>query len=139
MMNAVPPNFYAEKFSYIGATLIIEVALIIVLALLGGAGAAARLASLIARIKGIANKTKQGASALKAYVAMLEAFEKVITTMKTVANKMTASRRNKSTTGATAGTVHNPRKNKDKQKGCPHDAKFKKANLTYGEEEIIGG
>ncbi len=139
MMSAVPPNFYAEKFSYIGATLVIEVALMVVLALLGGAGAAARLATLVARIKGIASKSKKGASALKAYVAMLEAFQKVITKIKDTGKFMTASRRNKRTTGATAGTVHNPRKNKDKRKHCPNGAKFKKAKLTYGEEEILGG
>ena len=133
MMNAVPPNFYAEKFSYIGATLVIEVALMVVLALLGGAGAAARLATLIARIKGIANKTKQGASALKAYVAMLEAFEKVITKIKSVGNKMTASRRLKTKKGATAGTITSTRKAKKKPKKCHHKnhKKVKKGTIEY--------
>ncbi len=133
MMSAVPPNFYAEKFSYVGATLVIEVALFIVLALLGGAGAAARLATLIARINSLASKSKKGASALKAYVSMLKAFEKVIATIKKSAKKMTASRRLKTKNGATAGTITSTRKVKKKPKKCniKNHKKVKKGTIKY--------
>ncbi len=139
MLSAVPPNFYAEKFSYVGATLMIEVTLMIVLSLLGGAGAAARLATLIARISSIARKSKKGASALRAYVSMLKAFQKVIAKIKKTANKLTASRRASSTKGATSGTVRHPRKKDKKRKQCPNGTRFKQARLRYGKEEIIGG
>ena len=133
MMSAIPPNFYAEKFSYIGATLVIEVALMIVLALLGGAGAAARLTALIARISNLARKSKKGASALQAYVAMLKAFEKSITTIKKAANKLTASRRLKTKKGATAGTITSTRKVKKKPKKCKtkNHKKVKKGTIEY--------
>ncbi|EIF01886.1 hypothetical protein [Vibrio tubiashii] len=79
MLEAIPPNFYFYYGGKAGTYLILELILTVVLAICTlGTGAAARIATLVARFAGGAKKVKGIRNAAKALDSFIKAVESLI-------------------------------------------------------------
>ena len=79
MIEAIPPNFYFYHVGKAGTYLLLEFVLTIVLAIFTlGTGAAARIATLVARLAGGAKKVKGIRNAAKALDSFIKAVESLI-------------------------------------------------------------
>lgn len=79
MLEAIPPNFYFYYGGKAGTYLLLELVLTIVLAIFTlGTGAAARIATLVARLAGGAKKVKGIRNAAKALDSFIKALESLI-------------------------------------------------------------
>jgi len=124
--KTVPPNFIAKKSATLGAMIILEIIIAVVLAILtAGAGTAARFAQITARVSVAAkNGTKLG-PALASFVNFLGVFQQSLGKLDKTAKALTASRRAKLVHGATGKKTKNDRDKQHsncalpKHKECP--------------------
>lgn len=121
----VPPNFYAHLAGKAGFYIFIEVLLIIIGALLGGAGAVARIGALSARLArlgatgaSIARKIDRAQDALAAFRRMLDAFESSLNNMMELRQKLLISRRRNVRRGTTKNTLEERRETEKRDKSC---------------------
>jgi hypothetical protein len=100
MIEAVPPNFYGYMSVKYGVQLLLEVILSLVLAFLtGGAGVAARLTALSARllsasakVAGVARRMKKAQEAIHAMVRVIEDFMDAASDLHALGRKLTGAR-----------------------------------------------
>ena len=120
MIKVTPPNFYSFYFGKGAFYIQIEVALLVLGVLLGGAGAAARIAVLTARITNMAAKSnqvvKKSQEALQAYQRAHLAFIKVTQDMDKLRELLIKNRRHKAKSGA-SGTELEQRRETTKRDG----------------------
>jgi len=144
-ITVVPPNFYAHAVGKAGLYIFIEVALVVILAMLGGAGAAARIGTLSARFAQLTMKTAnvsrkidKAKDALHAFTQMLDSFQEAIGDMETLRKKLLKSRRHKVKKGTTGATLKQKRETEKRDGKCRicgeknhHTPVHRKGELDY--------
>ncbi len=115
--DEVPPNFLAEKSSSLGAIIMLEILIGVILAIFtAGTGTAARLLTVAAKVKNIARTGKSAANsadAVQAFSGFVNTFVASLKKLDNTAKTLTAGRRTKSATGRTNATTENKRKHED--------------------------
>ncbi len=138
--DEVPPNFLAEKSSSLGAIIMLEILIGVILAIFtAGTGTAARLAMVSAKVAKVARSGKSAANsadALQAFSGFVNTFVASLKKLDNTAKTLTAGRRTHSRTGTTNSTVTNKRdKEPDKGTGCKN--KKKKPGARKGTIEYV--
>ena len=127
MIEAVPPNFYVYVAAKGGVYLLIEVVLLIVTALLSaGTAAAARIATLVARLATTSvktavagNKIKKGQAAISAMGRMLQDFSDAADNLHKLGYKLQKARsKGLVLTGSTKTTLTAKKDNIKRDKKC---------------------
>ncbi len=137
--DEVPPNFLAEKSSSLGAIIMLEILIGVILAIFtAGAGTAARLTLVANKVRNVAQTGKNAAnsaSALKAFSGFLDTFVASLKKLDNTADALTAGRRTKSVNGKTNCTTESSRnQDKAKESACKNvkkKDKVKKGTIEY--------
>jgi hypothetical protein len=124
-LAVVPPNFWAHAFGRAAFYVLVEVVLLVIGALLGGAGAAARISMIsarlarmggtMARIGKLADKILD---AVRAAQRMIDALVDSITDLEKIKAKLLRARRRSLQRGHTGQTLHHRRDTEDRDGRC---------------------
>lgn len=124
-LTAAPPNFWSHAQGRIGFYIMIEIVLLIIGLLLGGAGAAARVAVIsarIARMTATAGRAGQMADraldAARAAARMLDALKDAIRDVDRLKDKLLRARRRSVSRGRTNSTLRHRRDNEERDGRC---------------------
>lgn len=124
-LTVVPPNFWAYAFGRAGPYILVEIILLIIGALLGGVGAAARIAVITARLARmgatmakIGKLADKAIDAVRAAVKMIEAFTDSVTDIEKLKKKLLLSRRRSTRNGRTNSTLDERRDTEERDGRC---------------------
>ena len=123
--SAVPAPFYAHAVGKAGFYIAIEVVMIVIGALLGGVGAAARIGVIAARFTAMAAKAgsvgmkvKHTQRSINAFAGMLRSFGDVAQDMEKLRDKLLKARRNHTKTGKTNQSLKEKRDTEKRNGKC---------------------
>ncbi len=123
MLEAIPPNFLAFLAAKYGIYLLIEIVLLVVLAFISvGAGPAARIGMLAARLAATSTKVRRGQAAISAMTRMLDDFAKAAEALHDIGRKLVIARqkgtRVKTSTGTSSTALRQNAKREQRCRMC---------------------
>jgi DNA repair exonuclease SbcCD ATPase subunit len=144
-LTVIPPNYWAHLFGKGSFVVFVEVVLILIGALLGGAGAAARIAVISARLARLGTKAAQSSryidkamKALKAVTRALDSFQEAANDLARLRKKLLKSRRAKTRRGKTRTTIKERRETERRDGRCRvcgsrnhHTPLHRRGNVDY--------
>ncbi|SEB04677.1 hypothetical protein [Rubrimonas cliftonensis] len=124
-LSATPPNFWHHIYGRAGFYVLVEVVLLVIGALLGGAGAAARIAVITARLgrfAATAGRLGQAADkvmdAVRATIRMFDALRDSITDIDRLKDRLLMARRRSVQRGGTRSTLRHRRDTEERDGRC---------------------
>ncbi len=124
-LTVAPPNFWSHAVGRIGFYIMIEVVLLVIGILLGGAGAAARIALISARLTRFTatagragHMADKALDAARAAIRMLDAFKDSVRDLDRLKDRLLKSRRRTVTRGKTKNTLRKRRDTEERDGRC---------------------
>jgi hypothetical protein len=124
-ITVAPPNYWAHAFGRAAFYVMIEIVLVVLGLLLGGAGAAARVGMITARlarmggtVAKIGKMADKALDAMRAAQRMINAFEDAVTDINKLKRKLLRARRRSVQRGGTGSSLKHRRDTQDRDGRC---------------------